>query len=124
MSRLASFHVAQNYLRIWSRLRRRIRGRDILFGIRECVRGRTPCVNACARCETPRLASVYSDNPQIGRLAAAMLWERGLRHFAFVGRPGFYHDRARGKGFEAEILARAADCAWIEVEAVADHPPP
>ena len=62
-------------------------------------RRRMPCVNVCARCETPRLASVYSDNPQIGRLAAVTLWEQGLRHFAFVGRPDFYHELARGCGF-------------------------
>ena len=63
-------------------------------------RRRMPCVNVCARCETPRLASVYSDNPQIGRLASTTLWEQGLRHFAFVGRPVFYHDLARGEGFQ------------------------
>jgi len=110
----------------WETLRR-FRGDGMIAVVftteeyRALQRRRMPCVNVCARCETPRLASVYSDNPQIGRLAATTLWEQGLRHFAFVGRPGFYHDLARGAGFQEELQARMADCAWIEVEAATDH---
>lgn len=85
-------------------------------------RRRVPCVNACARSETPALASVYSDNPQIGRVAAATLWNTGVRHFAFVGRPNFYHDRARGDGFQQALKARGASCEVFEVEPLTDHP--
>ncbi len=111
----------------WEELRR-FRGDGIIAMVfeahqyRSLRRRRTPCVNVCARCETPALPSVYSDNPQIGQLAAATLWETGVRQFAFVGRPNFYHDRARGQGFQEALLARGADCRLIEVEPLTDHP--
>jgi len=85
-------------------------------------RRRTACVNICARCETPALATVYSDNPAIGRLAAETLWETGVRRFAFVGRPDFVHDRVRGEGFRMELARRGADCETIEVQSLKDHP--
>jgi len=82
----------------------------------------TPCINVCTRCSTPDLPLVCSDNPAIGRLAAATLWEKGLRQFAFVGRPKFDHDYTRGEGFRAELIARGADCRTIELEPLPHQP--
>lgn len=81
-----------------------------------------PCVNVCARCKTPGLPSVYSDNRRIGRLAAEFLWNTGLRRFAFVGRKNLYHDRHRGEGFQTLLDERGADCDSIVLEPMTDHP--
>lgn len=89
---------------------------------RRLRRRRTPCVNVCARYETPGLPSVYSDNPEIGRLGAATLWQTGVRHFAFVGRPNFYHDRARGEGFRESLRAHGIECELIDVAPLIDRP--
>jgi len=76
---------------------------------------RVPAVNACARLNTRKLSTVFSDNSEIGRVAAEHLLEAGLRRFAFVIRRNLYHDRARGEGFERSIRERGLPCQRIEL---------
>lgn len=61
---------------------------------------------------------VYSDSVEAGRLAAEHLLERGFRHFAYVGLPGYvwsqkreegFCQRVRAAGLESHVYPLAAD---------------
>jgi LacI family transcriptional regulator len=82
---------------------------------RALLRKRIPCVNACARLNTRKLHTVFSDNPAIGRVAAEHLLEAGLGRFAFLVRRNLYHDRARCEGFERALRERGLPCQRIEL---------
>ena len=85
-------------------------------------RKRVPAVNACSRLNTQKLPTVFSDNPEIGRLAAEHLLEAGFKQFAFVVRRKLYHDRARGEGFERTLRERGLPCQRIELGTKSSEP--
>jgi LacI family transcriptional regulator len=54
--------------------------------------------------EVPVLASVESDDEQVGAVAARHFLDKGYRHFAFLGTPARWSDRRR-TGFERTLTA-------------------
>lgn len=50
-----------------------------------------------------RFSQVHSDSLNAGRLAAEHLLERGFRHFAYVGLPGYLWAQTRLEGFRQPI---------------------
>jgi LacI family transcriptional regulator len=62
-------------------------------------RSRVPIVYYLANATHAREDSVAVDEPAIGQLAAEHLWNRGYRHFAFVGSSAFGWSKARAQGF-------------------------
>jgi LacI family transcriptional regulator len=57
---------------------------------------------------------VVSDDEAIGRMTAAHLLERGLRHFAFVGYDGLYWSRQRQESFSQALADAGRACAVFE----------
>lgn len=50
-----------------------------------------------------QFSQVHSDSLNAGRLAAEHLLERGFRHFAYVGLPGYVWSQKREEGFRQRI---------------------
>jgi LacI family transcriptional regulator len=57
---------------------------------------------------------IVPDDQAIGRMAAAHLLERGLRHFAFVGYDGMYWSRQRQASFSQALVASGRVCTVFE----------
>lgn len=55
--------------------------------------------------------SVVNDNSAIGELAAEHFFELGLKHFAFVGYPGFLWSDQRGLAFSQQVQRRGGSCS-------------
>lgn len=66
---------------------------------------RRPLVNVSGVLADLRVPRVGLDDQAIGKMAAAHLLERGLRHFAFVGHPGHGYSVRRENAFRAAIAA-------------------
>jgi len=60
---------------------------------------RRPLVNVCGLLPGLRFPRVGVDDARVGRLAAAHLLECGLKHFGFVGPPGYLYAALRQEGY-------------------------
>jgi len=63
-------------------------------------------VSALLGSRAARFPRVYSDNLEIGMLAARDFWERGFRRFAFVGEQGVAFSQQRERGYRNALRAR------------------
>ncbi len=82
--------------------------------LREARELGVPCVIYGVNEDIPDFASIVSDNPGAGRLAARHLWETGLRQFAFLGLEGMRWSDQRGESFRREITKLGGSVHWFQ----------
>lgn len=85
---------------------------------RACSRWRCPVVNVSSVLWGLRFPRVGVDNRAVGELAAAHFLDLGLRHFAFVGHPGWYFSVTRQEAFQHAL--QQAGFESIEYHSQAD----
>ncbi|MGB9879988.1 MAG: XylR family transcriptional regulator, partial [Anaerolineae bacterium] len=73
----------------------------------------------CGNPSLQKFSQVHSDSIGAGRLAAEHLLERGFRHFAYVGLPGYLWSQRRQEGF----CQRIAEAGFpVDVYPLPEHP--
>jgi LacI family transcriptional regulator len=70
-----------------------------------------PVVDVSAARHVPGVPWVETDDSAIANLAATHLLERGFRHFAFCGEPGFNWSKWREVAFVRLLAEQGHDCA-------------
>jgi LacI family transcriptional regulator len=63
-----------------------------------------PLVNVSRALEELPFPRIGVDEAAVGRLAASHFLDRGLRHFAFLGNPGYYYSNEREAGFRRALV--------------------
>ena len=72
--------------------------------LKDILKLRVPAIVSNYATEQIRgLPNIVSDHEAIGRMAAGHLLERGFRHFAFCGYPGFFWSVRRCQGFTKAV---------------------
>lgn len=85
--------------------------------LRSVTESRCPKIHVSDSRQTVAAPGVGLDNRIIGRLAADHLWERGFRHFGFVGVKGVGFSRTRVEAFAETLELRGHSVAKLELPA-------